>query len=69
MTSMLPGSRPVKALLLWVALAFESLLFAEPIKKLKPTGYVVDDFAHVIDPASCQSIEQLASQTDRKTSA
>lgn len=53
---MLPRSRTVKALLLCVALAFTTLLFAEPIKKLQPTGYV-DDFAHVIDPASRQAIE------------
>jgi len=58
----------VKALLLCAVLAFAALLFAEPIKKLKPTGYV-DDFAHVIDPASRQAIEQLARQIDHKTGA
>src|ERR1051325_10190555 len=67
---MLPRSRTVKALLLCaaLALALKSLLFAEPIKKLQPTGYV-DDFARVIDPASREAIEQLASQIDQKTGA
>src|ERR1041385_6559221 len=65
---MLPRSRTVKALLLCAALVFASLLSAEPIKKLQPTGYV-DDFARVIDPASREAIEQLASQIDQKTGA
>ncbi len=65
---MLPRSRTLKALLLCAVLVFATLLAAEPIKKLKPTGYV-DDFAHVIDPASRKAIEQLAAQIDHKTGA
>jgi uncharacterized protein len=43
-------------------------LRAEPIKQLKPTGYV-NDFAGVIDAESAQAIRGLCEQIDQKTKA
>src|SRR5215470_444638 len=43
-------------------------LFAEPIKQLKPTGYV-NDFAGVIDAASAEAITNLCEQIDHKAKA
>jgi uncharacterized protein len=45
-----------------------STLHAEPIKQLKPTGYV-NDFAGVIDVDSAQAIRSLCEQIDRETRA
>src|SRR5215472_17040772 len=45
-----------------------SALRAEPIKQLKPTGYV-NDFAGVIDAESSEAIRGLCEQIDHKTKA
>lgn len=38
---------------------------AEPIKDLKPTGYV-NDFAHVLDPGTIAKMEDICHQVDEK---
>src|SRR5260370_19079173 len=45
-----------------------SVLRAEPIKQLKPTGYV-NDFAGVIDAESSDAIRSLCEQNDHKAKA
>jgi uncharacterized protein len=45
-----------------------SALRAEPIKQLKPTGYV-NDFAGVIDAESSEAIRSLCEQIDHKANA
>jgi uncharacterized protein len=42
--------------------------WAEPIKDLKPTGYV-NDFAHVLDPSTTAQIEDICHQIDEKAHA
>lgn len=42
--------------------------WAEPIKDLKPTGYV-NDFAHVLDPGTVAQIEDICGQIDHKANA
>src|SRR5215467_13666097 len=54
------------AILTVVCLSFA--LRAEPVKQLKPTGYV-NDFAGVIDAESAASIRNLCEQIDRTTKA
>ncbi|HEU4416545.1 MAG TPA: TPM domain-containing protein, partial [Candidatus Angelobacter sp.] len=44
------------------------LAHAEPIQKLKPSGYV-NDFAGVIDPASSEAMRRIAEQIDQKAKA
>src|SRR5712672_883508 len=44
------------------------VLFAEPIKQLKPTGYV-NDFAGVLDASSSEAIRNIAQQIDQKAKA
>src|SRR5712692_4482112 len=60
----------IRQTLQWVlALAcLISTLRAEPIKKLRPTGYV-NDFAGVIDPTSAEAMRSLCEQVDQKTKA
>ena len=41
---------------------------AEPLSQLQPTGYV-NDFAHVLDPATKAQIEDLCQQVDEKAHA
>ena len=41
---------------------------AEPISQLKPTGYV-NDFAHVLDPATASQIADICRQIDEKAHA
>src|SRR6185312_3231129 len=65
---MLPQSRTARALVLCGVITLAVLVSAEPIKQLKPTGYV-DDFAGVIDSQSRTAIEQLAAQVDHKANA
>src|SRR5215813_4658468 len=48
-----------------VCLSLSCALRAEPIKQLKPTGYV-NDFAGVIDPESAEAIRSLCEQIDHK---
>src|SRR5882757_2065275 len=43
-------------------------LHAEPVKQLKPTGYV-NDFAGVLDPLSSEAIRNIAQQVDQKAKA
>src|SRR5258708_29612214 len=53
------------------ALAMLMLVFsaqAEPIAKLKPTGYV-NDFAHVLDQNTIAQIEDICRQVDEKAHA
>lgn len=45
-----------------------SALCAEPIKQLKPTGYV-NDFAGVLDASSSESIRNISEQIDKKAHA
>src|ERR1700729_72505 len=42
--------------------------WAEPVSQLKPTGYV-NDFAHVLNPATASQIEDLCHQVDEKAHA
>src|SRR5215469_2195843 len=56
------------AILAVVCLSLSCTLRAEPIKQLKPTGYV-NDFAGVIDPESAEAIRSLCEQIDHKTKA
>jgi uncharacterized protein len=51
-----------------VGVCLASVLGAEPIKQLKPTGYV-NDFAGVIDADSAQAILSLCEQIDHETKA
>jgi uncharacterized protein len=44
------------------------VLYAEPIKQLKPTGYV-NDFAGVLDTSSSESIRNICQQIDQKGKA
>src|SRR5580693_8007927 len=44
------------------------LAWAEPVSQLKPTGYV-NDFAHVLNPATASQIEDLCHQVDEKAHA
>src|SRR5215471_20621429 len=56
------------AILAVVYLSLSCTLGAEPIKQLKPTGYV-NDFAGVIDPESAEAIRSLCEQIDHKAKA
>src|SRR5262245_23774561 len=51
-----------------VCLSLSCALRAEPIKQLKPRGYV-NDFAGVIDPESAEAIRSLCEQIDHKARA
>ena len=42
--------------------------WAEPIKDLKPTGYV-NDFAHVLDPSTVSQMEDICHQVEEKAHA
>ena len=44
------------------------MLRAEPIKQLKPTGYV-NDFAGVVDASSSEAIRRICQQIDQKAKA
>ena len=55
----------------WIAvllLVCAVVLTAEPVKQLKPTGYV-NDFAHVLNANTAAQIEDLAKQVDEKAGA
>src|SRR5262252_1130091 len=56
------------AILAVVCLSLSCALRAEPIKQLKPTGYV-NDFAGVIDRESAEAIRSLCEQIDHKANA
>src|SRR5579862_2660665 len=43
-------------------------LWAEPVRSLKPTGYV-NDFAHVLDAQTASDLENLCREVDEKTNA
>ena len=64
----LPTTQTIKAVIALTIVLIAVILHAEPIKQLKPSGYV-NDFAHVLDSASASAIEQLARQIDQKTGA
>ena len=49
-------------------LALTTVLHAESVEQLKPTGYV-NDFAHVLSPAATTQINDLARQVDEKAQA
>jgi uncharacterized protein len=51
-----------------VAALAASTLFGLDTSKLKPTGYV-NDFAHVLDPAAHQRLENYAGEVERATGA
>jgi uncharacterized protein len=53
---------------LFVILLLSVAAWAEPVSQLKPTGYV-NDFAHVIDPATKAQIEDVCLQIDQKAHA
>ena len=54
--------------LTFVLLVFSIAAHAEPIKDLKPTGYV-NDFAHVLDDATIRQMEDICHQIDEKAHA
>ena len=54
--------------LLTFVLLFSTIAHAEPIKDLKPTGYV-DDFAHVLDSSTTRQMEDICQQVDEKAHA
>src|SRR5499425_596169 len=56
------------AILAVVCLSLSCAVRAEPIKQLKPTGYV-NDFAGVIDPESAEAIRSLCEQIYHKAKA
>jgi len=51
-----------------VAALLATSVFGLDTSKLKPTGYV-NDFAHVLDPASAQNLEAYAANLERVTGA
>ena len=55
-------------LLTFVLLSFGLAAHAEPIKDLKPTGYV-NDFAQVLDPSVTSQMEDICRQIDEKAHA
>lgn len=55
-------------LLTFLVLLFSVAAHAEPVKDLKPTGYV-NDFAHVLDANTTTQIEDLCHQIDEKAHA
>lgn len=56
----------IKCILAVVCLSI--VLYAEPVKQLKPTGYV-NDFAGVLDASSSESIRNICQQIDQKAKA
>ncbi|MGB8132285.1 MAG: TPM domain-containing protein, partial [Candidatus Angelobacter sp.] len=52
----------------WALVCLATALWAEPIKQLKPTGYV-NDFAGVLDASSSESIRNICEQIDQKAHA
>jgi uncharacterized protein len=59
---------PTRVLFALTLLAALGALWAEPIAKLKPTGYV-NDFAHVLSEQSDASLATLCLEVDQKTNA
>ena len=57
----------VAALLVLIA-SMVMFMAAEPVPSLKPTGYV-NDFAHVLSPATTSQLTALAQQVDEKAHA
>src|SRR5579862_476460 len=55
-------------LLTLVVLLFSVVAHAEPIKDLKPTGYV-NDFAHVLDQSAIAQMTDICRQIDEKAHA
>ena len=51
-----------------VLLALPLLLSAEPVSQLRPTDYV-NDFAHVLDPATVAQLDNICQQLDQKAHA
>ena len=51
-----------------VLLALPLLLSAEPVSQLRPTDYV-NDFAHVLDPATIAQLDNICQQLDQKAHA
>ncbi len=49
-------------------LSLAGMLCAEPVAKLRPTGYV-NDFAHVLNPATSAQMEELCRQVDEAAHA
>src|SRR5579862_9110380 len=60
--------RPQVRLLTFLILSFSVVAHAEPIKDLKPTGYV-NDFAHVLDQSATSQMEDICHQIDDKAHA
>jgi uncharacterized protein len=57
-----------KLKLVAVMVLLSAAAWAEPVSQLKPTGYV-NDFAHVLNPATASQIEDLCHQVDEKAHA
>jgi uncharacterized protein len=55
-------------LLTFLVLSFSVAAHAEPVKDLKPTGYV-NDFAHVLDSGAISQMEDICRQIDQKAHA
>jgi uncharacterized protein len=51
-----------------VLLALPLLVPAEPVSQLRPAGYV-NDFAHVLDPATIAQLDNICQQLDQKAHA
>ena len=58
----------MKLAVIVLLLALATVLHAESVEQLKPTGYV-NDFAHVLSPAATTQINDLARQVDEKAHA
>jgi uncharacterized protein len=52
----------------FLLLSFPLLLCAEPVSQLHPTDYV-NDFAHVLDPATIAQLDNICQQIDQKAHA
>jgi len=64
----LPVSVRARVCLAFLLLVTGILAKAEPVSQLQPTGYV-NDFAHVLDPATKAQIEDICLQVDQKANA
>lgn len=70
------SAKTAARVLLFLAPLFLALLFlvqpvallSEPVSQLQPTGYV-NDFAHVLDPATTTQLDDICRQVDEKAHA
>ena len=60
--------RFARSILLAALVLLSAALRAEPVSQLHPTGYV-NDFAHVLDPATAGDLNTICEQLDQKAKA